>query len=83
MVPKLVENAIDSMMEKIDFNIEDSVIVLNFDHAHLWDDSAVNAIDTIVRKFEEKNNIVYVEKLNADSRKIISELSYLNETHLN
>ncbi|MDH8783880.1 sulfate permease, partial [Staphylococcus epidermidis] len=53
------------------------------DHAHLWDDSAVNAIDTIVRKFEEKNNIVYVEKLNADSRKIISELSYLNETHLN
>ncbi|EVA56727.1 hypothetical protein O591_02788, partial [Staphylococcus aureus M0542] len=23
------------------------------------------------------------EKLNADSRKIISELSYLNETHLN
>ncbi|HDB8596138.1 TPA: SulP family inorganic anion transporter [Staphylococcus aureus] len=75
--------SIDSMMEKIDFNIEDSVIVLNFDHAHLWDDSAVNAIDTIVRKFEEKNNIVYVEKLNADSRKIISELSYLNETHLN
>ncbi|MEX5365278.1 hypothetical protein WCE03_26150, partial [Pseudomonas guariconensis] len=59
------------------------VIVLNFDQAHLWDDSAVNAIDTIVRKFEEKNNIVYVEKLNADSRKIISELSYLNETHLN
>jgi SulP family sulfate permease len=75
--------SIDSMMEKIDFNIEDSVIVLNFDHAHLWDDSAVNAIDTIVRKFEEKNNVVYVEKLNADSRKIISELSYLNETHLN
>ncbi|EUZ50008.1 hypothetical protein O547_02808 [Staphylococcus aureus M0469] len=27
--------------------------------------------------------MVYVEKLNADSRKIISELSYLNETHLN
>ena len=56
---------------------------LNFANAHLWDDSAVDAIDTIVRKLEEKNNIVYVEKLNADSRKIISELSQLNENHLN
>lgn len=75
--------SIDSMMEQIDLNIEGSVIVLNFDYAHLWDDSAVDAIDTIVRKFEEKNNIVYVEKLNTDSRKIVSELSQLNENHLN
>lgn len=75
--------SIDSMMEQIDFNIKDSVIELNFNHAHLWDDSAVDAIDTIVNKLEEKNNIVYVEKLNADSRKIVSELSQLNENHLN
>ncbi|KTW20598.1 hypothetical protein NS341_13050 [Staphylococcus xylosus] len=75
--------SIDSMMEQIDLNIEDCAIVLNFDHAHLWDDSAVDAIDTIVRKLEEKNNIVYVEKLNTDSRKIVSELSQLNENHLN
>lgn len=43
----------------------------------------VDAIDTMVRKFEEKNNIVHVEKLNSDSRKIVSELSKLNENHLN
>lgn len=58
---------IDFMMEKIDFNIEDSVIVLNFDYVYLWDDLVVNVIDMIVRKFEEKNNVVYVEKLNVDS----------------
>ncbi|MFK5673277.1 SulP family inorganic anion transporter [Mammaliicoccus sciuri] len=75
--------SIDSMMEQIDFNIENSNIELNFNEAHLWDDSAVDAIDTIVRKFEEKNNIVHVEKLNSDSRKIVSELSKLNENHLN
>lgn len=75
--------SIDSMMEQMNFNIENSTIVLNFAHAHLWDDSAVDAIDTIVRKLEEKNNIVYVEKLNTDSRKIVSELSQLNENHLN
>lgn len=46
--------SIDSMMEQINFNIENSKIELNFNDAHLWDDSAVDAIDTIVRKFEEK-----------------------------
>lgn len=75
--------SIDSMMEQINFNIENSKIELNFNDAHLWDDSVVDAIDTIVRKFEEKNNIVHVEKLNSDSRKIVSELSKLNENHLN
>ena len=72
--------SIDSMMDQISFNIENSIIELNFNNAHLWDDSAVDAIDTMVRKFEEKNNIVHVEKLNSDSRKIVSEsVSY---THL-
>ena len=75
--------SIDSMMDQINFDIKNSTIELNFNNAHLWDDSAVDAIDTIVRKFEEKNNIVRVEKLNSDSRKVVSELSQLNENHLN
>ena len=75
--------SIDSMMDQINFDIKNSTIELNFNTAHLWDDSAVDAIDTIVRKFEEKNNIVRIEKLNSDSRKIVSELSQLNENHLN
>ncbi|MFJ1815558.1 SulP family inorganic anion transporter, partial [Staphylococcus saprophyticus] len=59
--------SIDSMMDQINFDIKNSTIELNFNNAHLWDDSAVDAIDTIVRKLEEKNNIVRVEKLNSDS----------------
>lgn len=75
--------SIDSMIEQLDFTIENSHIELDFTDAHLWDDSAVDAIDTIVKKFEDKQNSVYVKQLNADSRKIISELSQLNERHLN
>ena len=75
--------SIDSMMSQLDLNIENSVIELDFQHAHLWDDTAVDAINTIVRKFEEKNNVVYVENLNTDSRKIVSELSQLNVNQLN
>jgi len=74
--------SIDSMMNQLDFNIRDKSIELDFSGAHLWDDSAVEAIDTAVKKFEEKSNKVYVKQLNADSRKIVRELSRLNEQHL-
>ncbi|MCG3413281.1 SulP family inorganic anion transporter [Staphylococcus massiliensis] len=74
--------SIDSLMEQIDFDKENEHIVLDFSRAHLWDDSAVDAIDTIVHKFEERGNKVNVKRLNADSRKIVSEISQLNEEHL-
>lgn len=74
--------SIDTMIDQITFKRYDKVVQLDFSQAHLWDDSAVDAIDTIVRKFEEKGNTVYVSQLNADSRKIVKELSQLNEQHL-
>ncbi|MCG7333557.1 SulP family inorganic anion transporter [Salinicoccus roseus] len=74
--------SIDTMMEQIEFKKYDKDIELDFSQAHLWDDSAVDAIDTMVRKFEEKGNTVHVRQLNADSHKIMKELSQLNEQHL-
>lgn len=74
--------SIDSMMDQINFEMKNQSVELDFTEAHLWDDSAVNAIDTIVQKLEDKGNKVSVKQLNADSRKIVSELSMLNEEHL-
>lgn len=74
--------SIDTTIEQIDFKKYDKPVQLDFSKAHLWDDSAVDAIDTIVRKFEEKGNTVYIKQLNTDSRKIVKELSQLNEQHL-
>ena len=74
--------SIDTMIEQLEFKSYDKDIMLDFSKAHLWDDSAVDAIDTMVRKFENKGNTVYVDQLNADSRKIVKELSQLNEQHL-
>lgn len=53
--------SIDSIMNHLDFNISNSIVELDFSKAHLWDDSAVDAIDTIVEKFENGNNTVYVK----------------------
>lgn len=74
--------SIDSMMNQLDFSIQNETIELDFKDAHLWDDSAVDAIDTIVKKYEDQHNTVQVKNLNTDSRKIISELSQLKENHL-
>lgn len=74
--------SIDTTIEQIEFKKYEKPVKLDFSKAHLWDDSAVDAVDTIVRKFEETGNTVYIEAMNTDSRKIVKELSQLNEQHL-
>ncbi len=71
--------SIDSLMNQLDLEIRDQTIYLDFSQAHLWDDSAVNAIDTLIENYKKKNNMIYVKHLNKDSRKIVSELSKVNQ----
>lgn len=74
--------SIDSMMNQLDLELHNKIIYLDFSQAHLWDDSAVNAIDTLIENYHKKNNTIYVQHLNKDSRKIVSELSKVNKQHL-
>ncbi|WP_373442663.1 SulP family inorganic anion transporter [Staphylococcus equorum] len=74
--------SIDSMMNQLDLELRNKIIYLNFSQAHLWDDSAVNAIDTLIENYHKKKNTIYVQHLNKDSRKIVSELSKVNKQHL-
>ncbi|KRG08383.1 SulP family inorganic anion transporter [Staphylococcus sp. NAM3COL9] len=74
--------SIDSMMNQLDLELRYKTIYLDFSQAHLWDDSAVNAIDTLIENYHKKKNTIYVQHLNKDSRKIVSELSKVNKQHL-
>lgn len=74
--------SIDSMMNQLDLELRNKIIYLDFSQAHLWDDSAVNAIDTLIENYHKKKNTIYVQHLNKDSRKIVSELSKVNKQHL-
>lgn len=74
--------SIDSLMNQLNLDLRDKTIYLNFKEAHLWDDSAVNAIDTLIENYHKKNNKIYVQHLNKDSRKIVNELSKINQQHL-
>ena len=70
------------MMNQLDLELRNKIIYLDFSQAHLWDDSAVNAIDTLIENYHKKKNTIYVQHLNKDSRKIVSELSKVNKQHL-
>jgi SulP family sulfate permease len=54
-------------------------IELNFTHAHVWDDSAVAAIDKVIMKYEQSGVKVRITGLNERSSKIISNLATYNK----
>lgn len=74
--------SVDTMMNQIDLDEENKVIELDFTNAHIWDDSGVDAIDSMVTKLKRKGNQVSIRNLNKDSRKIINELSMVNKEEL-
>ncbi|SDD26366.1 sulfate permease, SulP family [Terribacillus halophilus] len=50
-------------------------VTLDFTNTHIWDDSAVAAIDKIMLKFREKGTTVTLEGLNNDSQALIRRLT--------
>jgi len=74
--------SIDTLMNQLDLELHNQMIYLNFKDAHVWDDSAVNAIDQLIENYYKKENTVYIQHLNKDSRKIVNELSKVNRQHL-
>ncbi|MCW4645630.1 SulP family inorganic anion transporter [Bacillus safensis] len=54
---------------------EKEKVTLNFAEAHIWDDSAVAAIDKVVLKLKENNKDVLLTGLNDDSKKLLKKLA--------
>ncbi|MGD6855978.1 SulP family inorganic anion transporter [Bacillus infantis] len=67
--------SVESFLDSLDFTAQNETIVLDFTNAHIWDDSAVGAIDKAVFKFRENHNDVQVVNLNAASKKLVDKLA--------
>ncbi|MBH0228664.1 SulP family inorganic anion transporter [Halobacillus yeomjeoni] len=65
----------DNLLKHFDFNIEAKQVEINFSNAHIWDDSAVAAIDKLVLKFKENDIDVKVVGLNKDSSQLMKRLA--------
>ncbi|MFC3041765.1 SulP family inorganic anion transporter [Virgibacillus xinjiangensis] len=62
------------------FNYEDSVkeVEIDLTNAHLWDDSAIGALDKLEMKFAQNNIKVTYRGLNAESKQLKSQIGGLS-----
>ncbi|MCA1031463.1 SulP family inorganic anion transporter [Bacillus timonensis] len=68
--------SVTELVSSFDFKPEGiEQVILDFDQAHLWDDSAVAAVDKIVWKFEENHLKVTILGLNKSSHELVEKLS--------
>jgi sulfate permease, SulP family len=73
--------SVTDLMKKFDYNEEVEIVDLDLSHTHIWDDSAVAAIDKIVYKFEGSNITINVKGLNEDSTELVNKLAHKLGSH--
>lgn len=71
--------SVEGLIEAFDFNVNDKDVVIDFTDAHIWDDSAVGAIDKVVIRFRANSNHVTVKGFNAASEKMINKLAVYHD----
>jgi len=67
--------SVDNFVDSFDFHVKNEEIIIDFSHAHIWDDSAVGAVDKVVLKYRESENAVTIKGLNSSSKKIVDKLA--------
>ncbi|CAD2079573.1 SulP family inorganic anion transporter [Phocicoccus pinnipedialis] len=65
----------EDFLKSFDFNVENQEITIDFSNSHIWDDSAVGAVDRVILKFEEKNNAVKIIGLDNPSKEIFHKFT--------
>ncbi|MFD2085891.1 SulP family inorganic anion transporter [Brevibacillus brevis] len=71
--------SVEGFVNQFDFTIAEKEIVIDFSQAHIWDDSAVGAVDKVVIKYRDNNNHVRITGLNASSKKLIDKLAIYHD----
>jgi SulP family sulfate permease len=71
--------SVTDFLEKIDYNDNVDKVVLDISNAHLWDDSAVGAIDKIESKFNQRNIAVELIGMNKESNDLINRIGGLSK----
>ncbi|MEC0300378.1 SulP family inorganic anion transporter [Peribacillus frigoritolerans] len=70
--------SVEGFVNSFDFTVENRSVVIDFSNSHIWDDSAVGAIDKVVIKYREQNNSVTIKGLDSASKKIVDKLAIYN-----
>jgi len=71
--------SVEGFVESFDFTVKGENIIIDFSEAHIWDDSAVGAIDKVVLKYHENDNIVTIKGLDSASKRLVEKLAVFNQ----
>lgn len=73
--------SVDSFVQAFDTTIKNKQISIDFTKSHVWDDSAVGAIDKIAIKLKENQNTVTITGLDSASKKIVDKLAVFQKSN--
>ncbi|WP_338657140.1 SulP family inorganic anion transporter (plasmid) [Sporosarcina psychrophila] len=73
--------SVEDFLGSFDFTVENKDISIDFSNAHIWDDSAVGAVDKAVIKYRGNNNTVTIKGLDSSSKKIVDKLAVYNNSN--
>lgn len=73
--------SVEGFVKAFDTEVENENIVMDFANAHIWDESAVGAIDKVVLNYRENGNVVTIRNLNSASKKLVDKLAVYSETN--
>jgi SulP family sulfate permease len=71
--------SVEGFVESFDFTVKGENIIIDFSEAHIWDDSAVGAIDKVVLKYHENDNTVTIKGLDSASKRLVEKLAVFNQ----
>lgn len=71
--------SVNDMIDKFDYNDTVKEIEINLANAHLWDDSAIGALDKIETKFEQNHIKVTYSGLNEESQSLKKKIGGLSK----
>ncbi|MGG4490258.1 SulP family inorganic anion transporter [Metabacillus idriensis] len=67
--------SVEDLLSTFNFKEEIDTITIDLTNAHLWDDSAVGAIDKIILKYRQNGTEVRIMGLNKDSTTLLNKLA--------
>lgn len=71
--------SVTEFVESFDYNEKVKEVSLDLTQAHLWDDSAVGAIDKVILKYQQNGVKVNLIGLNKESNKLMDKLALHNK----
>ncbi|MDA1477013.1 SulP family inorganic anion transporter [Bacillus changyiensis] len=71
--------SVQDFVQSFSFQEAKERVVLNFSDAHIWDDSAVAAIDKVVLKFKEHHVDVKLDGLDESSHRLVQRLATFDQ----